>query len=389
MSATLTATPTNTSLTSSKNRASAPSNDVGPAIKMEEDTKRSVSFFEFWPAWAIYLPVAIQWMALSLRHRSLTVPFLANPELTLSGMVGVPKSELMSQATGLCKEAILPWLAFETNQTDAQEQAETWIASAAQQDINLPFVCKPDIGCRGFGVKLIKDVEQLANTIESYPKGTSLLCQKLARWEPEVGIFYVKEPSTGKASVVSLTSKFLPRVTGDGKSTLGALIEKNPRAGSLRHMYYERHKEAWDSVPANGEAVQLVFSASHSKGAIFRDACEYITPELNQAVVEIMADLPDFYYGRLDVKYADLESLQRGETLEIVEINAASAEPTHIWDRNAKYFESIKTLLWQYRALFRIGAHHKAKGYKPPGLVKFMRHWSKERKLSKYYPNTD
>ena len=186
MSATLTATPTNTSLTSSKNRASAPSNDVGPAIKMEEDTKRSVSFFEFWPAWAIYLPVAIQWMALSLRHRSLTVPFLANPELTLSGMVGVPKSELMSQATGLCKEAILPWLAFETNQTDAQEQAETWIASAAQQDINLPFVCKPDIGCRGFGVKLIKDVEQLANTIESYPKGTSLLCQKLARWEPEV-----------------------------------------------------------------------------------------------------------------------------------------------------------------------------------------------------------
>jgi hypothetical protein len=362
---------------------------AGPAIFMEEDTKRSVSFFEFWPGWVMYMPVAVQWVALSLRHYSLTIPFLANPDLTLSGMVGVPKSELMSQATGLCADTILPWLAFDVDEKTPEEQAEIWIEAASQDDIHLPFVCKPDIGCRGVGVKLVKSADQLAATIARYPQGTSLLCQKLARWQPEVGIFYVKDPLRGKGDVVSMTAKFLPSITGDGATTLGDLIAKDDRAGPLKHLYYERHKALWSSVPAQNEIVGLVFSASHSKGAIFRDACEHITPELTQAVANIMDDLPNFYYGRLDVKYADLASLQRGETLEIVEINAASSESTHIWDRNAKFLDAVKALLWQYRTLFRLGAYHRAQGHKTPGIAKFFRHWMMERRLSKHYPHTD
>ena len=373
------------------NSSALTKNDIifGSAIPMEADTKQSLSFFEFWPAWVMYLPVATQWVALALRHRSLTLPFLANPDLTLSGMTGVGKSELMAQATGLCKEAILPWEVFKTDNSAPQQQAENWIASLAQQGIMLPFVCKPDIGCRGFGVKLVKDAEQLARNIAVYPEDTSLVCQKLASWEPEVGIFYVKDHVTGKGDIVSMTSKFLPRVTGDGVSTLGELIENDSRAGQLRHQYYERHKQAWDNVPEKGEHVQLVFSASHSKGSIFRDACEYITPELKQAVVAIMDDLPNFYYGRLDVKYADLESLQKGETLEIVEINAASSESTHIWDRNTSFMTAIKTLLWQYRTLFNLGAFHRKNGRKTPGIKKFLKHWRIEKELGKYYPYTD
>ena len=362
---------------------------IGGPIPMEADTKQCLSFFEFWPAWVMYFPVAAQWALLSLWHRSLTLPFLANPDLTLSGMTGVGKSELMAQATGLCKKAILPWVAFDTNQDNAQEQAEKWVETAAEQGITLPFVCKPDIGCRGFGVKLIKDVEQLAANIEIYPQGTSLVCQKLASWEPEVGIFYVKDPVSGQGDVVSMTAKFLPRVTGDGVSTLGELIENDSRGGLLRHQYYERHKKEWDSIPDKGKNVQLVFSASHSKGSIFRDACDYITPELKQSVVAIMDDLPNFYYGRLDVKYADLESLQQGETLEIVEINAASSESTHIWDRNTTFSKAIKTLLWQYRTLFNLGAFHRKNGRTAPSLKTFFRHWRIEKDLGKYYPFTD
>ena len=358
-------------------------------IPMEEDTIRSVSFFEFWPGWLMYMPVGLQWVYLSIRHRSLTLPFLANPDLTLSGMVGVPKSELMIQATGLCKKAILPWVAFETDERKLTEQAKEWIKVSAENDINLPFVCKPDIGCRGFGVKLVKNIEQLEGIINSYPTGTSLLCQKLSKWEPEVGIFYVKDPVTGKGDVVTMTSKFLPTVTGDGERTLGELIINDPRAGHLKHLYTERHKEKWDSTPENGEVVKLVFSASHSKGAIFRDACEYITPELTETVVKIMDDLPNFYYGRLDVKYADLKSLRNGETFEVVEINAASSESANIWDRNTTYMVAVKTLLWQYRTLFKLGAYHRANGRKTAGIVKFLRHFIKERNLSKYYPNTD
>lgn len=359
------------------------------AIPMDEDAHKSVSFFEFWPGWLMYLPVAAQWVVLGAWHRSLTLPFLANPDLTLSGMTGVPKSELMAQATGRCKAAILPWLSFKVSDEPSKIQAQKWVDQSSSQGINLPFVCKPDIGCRGFGVKRVKDLQQLADIIDAYPKGTALLCQKLANWEPEVGVFYVKDYRTGKGDVISMTSKFLPRVIGDGKTTLGELIENDARAGQLRHMYFERHKEAWGSIPKAGEKVQLVFSASHSKGSIFRDACQYITPELKDTIVKIMDDLPNFYYGRLDIKYSDLQSLQRGETLEIVEINAASSESTHIWDRNTKFLDAIKTLLWQYRTLFNLGNFHRKKGRTPPSIKTFLHHWRIERNLSKYYPFTD
>lgn len=352
--------------------------------------ERSLSFFEFWPAWLMYIPVGLQWLALSLRYRSLTVPFLANPSLTLSGMVGVPKSELMKQAKGVCAQTILPWIVV---QVDAKEtprhQALTCISKAEKQGIYLPFVCKPDIGCRGVGVKYVETLEQLAEIITSYPPDAPLLCQKLASWEPEVGIFYVKNPATGESRIVSMASKSLPKVIGDGQRTLKELIANSPRAGRLKHLYYERHKETWDSIPKKDEVVRLVFSASHSKGAIFRDACQAITPALTQAISTIMHDLPDFYYGRLDVKFSDLDSLKQGQNLEIVEINAASSEALHIWDKDARLLEAIQTLLWQYRMLFKIGAYHRHQGKKPPKLRTFIQHWLKERRLSKYYPLTD
>ena len=361
-------------------------------IAMEEDAPaeaRTVSFFEFWPGWIMYLPVGLQWVILALRHRSLTLPFLANPNLTLSGMVGVGKSELMQQAIGKCEAAILPWVACKVSAANPQEQADIWVRVAARSNIHLPFVCKPDIGCRGVGVKLVKDAEQLADVIANYPEGTSLLCQKLASFEPEVGIFYVKDPVTKQGDIVSMTAKHLPTVTGDGTHSLGELIAQDARAGQLQHLYYERHKASWDDVPAHGEIVRLVFSASHSKGAIFRDARAHITPELKRAITDIMDDLPHFYYGRLDVKYPDLASLQKGAALEIIEINAASSESTHIWDRNTRFRDAVITLLWQYRTLFRLGAHHRKQGRKAPSLRTFLRHLRIERKLAHYYPHTD
>lgn len=362
------------------------------ALSTEGYTKtsgRSTSFFEFWPAWIMYGPVGVQWIILALRYRSLTLPFLANPSLRLSGMVGVGKSELMSQASGRSAQAILPWIELIVDSTAPKAQADDGIRNAAEKGIALPFVCKPDIGCRGVGVKLVKTKAQFIQIIESYPERAKLICQKLASYEPEAGIFYVKDPETGESEIVSLCIKLLPRVVGDGISTLGQLIENDTRAGRLRHQYYNRHKDAWDTIPEEGIAVRLVFSASHSKGAIFTDACQHITPELTRAVTDIMQDLPDFYYGRLDVKYENLDALKAGHNLEIVEINGASAETAHIWDENTKFTDAIKALLWQYRTLFRIGAYHRAKGKKAPSLSDFLRGWKIERALTKHYPLTD
>lgn len=353
------------------------------------ESDRTVSFFEFWPGWILYTPVVLQWIILALRYGSLTLPFLANPSLRLSGMVGVGKTELMNQASGKATKAILPWIAYSVTDRPIWEQAETCIGKAMSKDIVLPFVCKPDIGCRGIGVKLVKTSDQLKDIIATYPKDAILLCQKLAASEAEAGIFYVRDPISETSSIPSMTIKTLPRITGDGVHTLGQLIKMDSRAGQLLFLYQDRHRDHWNKVPDRGEVIRLVFSASHSKGAIFKDARAHVTPALTKAIDEIMKDIPDFYYGRLDVKFPNLAALKAGKELEVVEINGASAESIHIWDKNAKLMDAIKSLMWQYRTLFKIGAFHRKRGKKTPTIRELWHGWRLERRLSHHYPLTD
>lgn len=337
----------------------------------------------------MYFPVVVQWVLLTLYYRSATLPFLANPSISLAGMVGEPKSQLMSQASDLAKEMILPWVMFEKTNESIDHQAGICLTSSTEKGIELPFVCKPDIGCRGAGVKLIQTRAQLESTIASYPEGTRFLCQKLASYEPEMGIFYVKNPHTKTGDIVSMTLKTFPTVTGDGTSSLGDLIEQDSRASLVKNLYYERHKSKWHDIPEAGEKIRLVFSGSHSKGAIFTNGETYKTEALTNKINEVMEGLPDFYYGRLDVKFSDFDSLKRGENLEIVEINGASSEATHIWDKDTKFLDAIKALLWQYRTLFKIGAYHRKQGKTPPRFSHFLREWQEERRLVQSYPVTD
>lgn len=218
-----------------------------------QSAAQTTSFFEFWPTWLMYLPVVFQWLGLAVRYRSLTLPLIANPLIPLSGMVGGSKHELMSAAYGRCKAAILPWICYTVDAATSAEQAKRCIARAAQQGIHLPFVCKPDIGCRGSGVKLIKTPEQLAEVVALYPLGAQLLCQKLSQYEPEVGIFYVRHPSDPQGFIASLTVKDTPAVIGDGSKTLAQLVADDPRATNLLALYQARNQERWHEVLPVGE----------------------------------------------------------------------------------------------------------------------------------------
>lgn len=350
---------------------------------------RQTSFFEFWPTWLIYLPVVLQSLFFALRHRSLTLPLIANPRLPLSGMVGVGKSELLAQATGLCAETVLDWFVFQRETDDIEGELVRLQHALSSHNFSYPFVCKPDIGCRGVGVKLVHDADQLERVLKHYPLGAGMFVQKLSSWEPEAGVFYVREPDQDRGKIISMALKYSPYVVGDGKRTLKALIEDDVRAGALSHLYLERHKANLDSVIEQGKAYRLVFSASHCRGAIFRDGNVYISGELEQRIDEIMKGLPDFHYGRLDLKFRDVESLMKGEYLEIVEINSASSEPLHIWDRKTTFWQAISALLFQYRILFRLGAKNRRKGFKPPSFGALIKAWKKETSLTQVYPETD
>ena len=301
-----------------------------------DTTGRTTSFFEFWPSWLMYFPVLLQWLVLGLRYRSLSLPLIANPAIPLSGMVGVP-----------------------------------------------------NLGCRGAGVKLIADTAALEDYLREFPANGDIQFQQLAPWEPEAGVFWVRYPGEVRGQITSLTLKYTPYVVGDGIATLGQLVARDPRAGRLLHLYQQRHRAQWDRVLRAGEAFRLVFSASHCRGAVFRDGRHYITEALCQSLDRFFDQIPGFHYGRLDIKFRDLESLIAGEGIAVIEINGASAESIHIWDRNTTLLAALGTLLRQYRTLYALGDANRRLGHRPPGLMALWKAWRLESGLSRHYPAND
>ncbi len=355
---------------------------------LEHDGK-ATSYFEFWPLWLMYLPVVLQWLVLAIRYRSLTVPLLANPALPLSGMVGVAKSKVFEVAGDSARQWILPWWVYPVSSTDLSAQLRAIATGLQEHGLQYPLVAKPNIGCRGAGVKLLQGSTDLEAYVRAFPAGGAIQFQALAKFEPEAGVFYVRYPGQSHGEITSLTLKYTPYVVGDGRRTLAELVAADPRAGTLLHLYQKRHAQSWQQVVATGEAVRLVFSASHCRGAVFRDGRDYITPELTQALDRLFDDIPGFHYGRLDIKFRDLQSLQAGEDIEIIEINGASAESINIWDRRASLRMAIATLLQQYRTLFKLGVANRKRGHKPPGITALWRAWRYENNLVKQYPHND
>lgn len=358
---------------------------------------KQTSAFEFWPMWLMYLPVVLQWIVLAIYYRSLTLPLLANPKLPLSGMVGVGKSDLLKQAHGHCEAAILDWFVYKKDARDIALQCEQLKETMQSHGLTLPIVCKPDIGCRGSGVKLIKSDAELKDYIERFPNDANIVVQKLSDFEPEAGIFYVRMPSSQDASgnaapkgkIISLAVKYTPYVVGDGVRTLQQLMQADPRVSELMHLYEARLADHLSTVLPENEVFRLVFSASHCRGAIFRDAHAFITPALTEKLNTIMADLPEFYYGRLDVKFASMGELSQGGDIQIIEINSASSEPLHIWDRKTSLFSAVSALLYQYRLLFAIGNINRKKGYKTPSISALIKAWRYEKGLVNDYPEND
>lgn len=370
-------------------QADEASNAREVAIKPMDVDAKQLSFFEFWPTWLMYLPVAGLWILLALRHRSLTLPLLANPKIKLSGMVGASKSHLFYLFHDTRQPWVLPWASHTVTNGSIDSQVQLLMEAMRQRSFSFPVVAKPEIGCRGAGVKLIKDEHELCRYLQVFPQGAALLIQKLATWEPEAGIFYVRYPGEKQGRIMSMAFKYTPYVIGDGVSTLRQLVEADPRASQVSHLYFARLQNQLESVIEKGQSFRLLFSASHCRGAVFRDASEHITEALTRRLDEILGHLPEFHYGRLDVKYRCLDSLRRGENLEIVEINGASSESLHIWDRQARFLDAIKALLTQYRHLFAIGAINRKRGYETPGVMSFWRAWRLEKQLTRQYPPND
>ncbi|WP_045860536.1 ATP-grasp domain-containing protein [Teredinibacter purpureus] len=342
--------------------------------------EKTTSFFEFWPVWLMYVPVAVYWLYLSIRYRSLGLPLLANPHIPLGGMIGESKKDIFNQAAPALFKTILPFIVVKPDSDLGNKQSAVIIRHASVAGIDLPFVIKPDMGCRGSGVSLIQTESQLQEYLENVIPSHELMVQKLAPYAAEAGIFYVRNPSDKKGKIVSLALKYRPVIVGDGCSTIKQLIYAHPRAHKLAKRHCEKNKTNLDQVLACGEEWSLEFAGSHCRGSIFRNGNVYISEPLTQAIDSLMQGLPEFYYGRLDVKFRNITQLERGIDFSIIEINGVSSEQAHIWDSNTRFRDALGTLLVQYKTLFCIGDQLRTRGYKVPSVWAMLSIWVGELK---------
>ncbi|MBV7297222.1 ATP-grasp domain-containing protein [Enterovibrio paralichthyis] len=350
---------------------------------------KPVSFFEFWPGWVFYAPVTLQWIGYGFKYRNFALPLIANPGIELSGMVGESKDAILSLAGEKAKDWILPYLTWEKSAMPPETQSHQALTALHNAGLGFPVVAKPDLGCRGAGVRLIENKAELEEYLRLFPQGAKLLLQKKAPYNAEAGVFYVRYPGESRGRIFSMTLKYNPFVIGDGVRPLSKLIEDDPRAGKLAHLYFARHGEKLDWVPAEGEVFRLAFAGSHCRGAIFRDGSAYITDALTRRLDEIFDDFPGYHFGRIDLKFKDIDSLMQGEDFVLLEVNGASSEAAHIWDRGASIKDAFATLFAQYRMLFEIGNLQRKAGHRVPSLRELFRAWRKEKALVKDYPSTD
>ncbi|MFZ3230590.1 MAG: hypothetical protein WA160_10335 [Pseudobdellovibrio sp.] len=324
---------------------------------------RKWSSFEFWPAWFFYSPILGYYMYLAARYKSLFIPMDANPNIKHGGFVGESKWDFYQHFLSDSKALNT----FIVKNDDLRNQKI--LNLIAEKKIQFPFILKPDVGQRGFAVRIVRSSFDL----ESYllKSDFDLIVQEYCGWQNEAGIFYYKMPGEAKGIIYSITDKQFPFLVGDGKTSIGQLILNDSRARIIAKTYLARHKENLDSIPSVAQIIPLSECGNHCQGAIFLNGVKLKTDELLNSIQNIADQMPKFFIGRFDIRYESKTQLMAGQGYKIVEVNGSGSEATHIWDPSTGLLEAYQVLFKQWRILFQIGQAVRDQGLKVAPVQKF------------------
>ena len=357
-----------------------------------------VAIAERIPPVLFYIPLGVQWLWLGFRHRSLSLPTLANPKIEVGGLWGESKSSYLAMVGPDQRRWFADYTVLRRGRGPValKLDARRALQAATDAGLSFPLVAKPDVGWRGFGVRLIGSVEELSAYVGAYPEGETILLQQAIAYEGEAGVLYARLPESPSGTIISLTLRYFPYVIGDGRRTIRDLILADQRAAwkaGLHFGFEAEHVGAkvreLNRVPARDETVRLSFIGSNRVGGLYRDARQHITPDLVRRFDAISQSLPEFYYGRYDVRFASIERFRQGEAFSIIEINGAGGESINVWDPVMPLAQVYRELFAQQRLLFDIGARNRARGYRPAGSMAVLRsQWHQHRLILQYPPSS-
>jgi len=307
--------------------------------------------WEYWPFGIIQFPFFLYWLWLSLKARSLMFFSASNPRIPTGGMFGESKFEILQSIPSgvIAKSALMP----------ATATREDVLARMRDLQLAFPVIFKPDIGERGWMVKRInseKDVDNYLSVIR-----TNFIMQELIDLPLEFGVFYRRYPNEPSGTVTSIVMKEMLTIIGDGYSTFEELIMANERARLQWHVLKEKYRDRLNTVLREGERVELVSIGNHCLGTKFLDGNHLITDELCASFDRISRQIPDFHFGRYDLRAASLRDLARGR-VKILELNGCGAEPAHIYDPANTLAGAMMAMYRHWRDLYRISMENHRRG---------------------------
>ncbi|MGY0407813.1 MAG: hypothetical protein ACWIPJ_05590, partial [Polaribacter sp.] len=205
---------------------------------------------------------------------------------------------------------------------------------------------------RGLLLKKIASETELIAYLKKYP--IAFLVQDFLSEEYECGIFYYRYPEDTTGKITSITLKEFPFIIGDGAKTLETLIKENNRTKQYFHLLKNNFSDGLDIIIENKKKVQLSAIGNHSKGTRFLNGNYLISEKLEATITKLNIQIDGWFYGRLDVKYASFEELEKGN-FKILELNGILAEPTHIYDtRSCNYLQALKEMRIHWKQLYKI-----------------------------------
>ena len=331
------------------------------------------------PKPVLVVPMAAQWLWLSLRYGSLSLPSAADPSIAIGGLVGESKIDYYDQVEPGLRQWLARTAAIACGPTAAQDAR----AALVRLGLSFPVIAKPDIGWCGFGVRRLDDAAALDAYVEAYPAGETFLLQEYLDLPGEAGVFYVRWPEQPAGRLLSLTVRHPPHVVGDGVSSVRALVSRDDGLRGRSALYQDLAR-----VPARGQIVPLSTVWSFRMGGGYEASSGAITPALEETLDAIAASMPNLHVARFDIRFASASSLARGD-FRIIEINGAGSEAIEFFDPSVPFFAAYRGILAKQAMVFAIAARNRDRGFAPCGWRALLAAFRRQARLIELYPGSN
>ncbi len=277
-----------------------------------------------------------------IKTRRLTYFTASNPAIEDGGFFGEKKNEILP----LIPNALLPKTIY---------LAEGEILN--EEELEFPFIAKPNIGQRGHAVKRIEDMAQWEEYRSKYAE--ELVLQAYVEGE-EYGVLFGKIPNTGELHITSVVKKDLMKIRGDGNRTVEEIILDH-----TRHRKYlnELEPAIRKKILPNDTTEVVQGIGNHCKGTLFEDRRDLIGSGLVSTIKKMLDEMEGVYYGRFDLRCPSDEDLSEGKHIKILELNGVTSDPAHIFDPTYPFISALRDLYADARLIAKISKQNIALGH--------------------------